>query len=176
MAEPDAAVRIALVVPTLRGGGIPTVLLVIARGLAERGHAVYLVVFNRSGELDGRVPGNVRLVDLDTRKLVAALPKLVAYGVASPQPGSAPLAERDLAHDRLEPPEWRQILGRAPGHEPRAVAVAPEPDRQGLEEPARQAVEEGEREPGEVGAVGHHVEPGGIRGSRVTCRRLLPAR
>ena len=79
MAEPDAAVRIALVVPTLRGGGIPTVLLVIARGLADRGHAVDLVVFNRSGELDGRVPGNVRLVDLDTRKLVAALPKLVAY-------------------------------------------------------------------------------------------------
>ena len=77
-AAADAA-RIALVVPSLAGGGIATVLLVIARGLAERGHAVDLVVFNRSGALAGRVPGNVGLVDLDTRKLVAALPRLVAY-------------------------------------------------------------------------------------------------
>ena len=73
------ATRIALVVPSLAGGGIATVLLVLARGLAERGHAVDLVVFNRSGALTGRVPGTVRLVDLDTRKLVAALPKLVVY-------------------------------------------------------------------------------------------------
>ena len=81
--------------------------------------------------------------------------------MASPQPGSAPLPERDLAHDGLEPAKRRQVLGRAPGHEPRAVAVAPEPDRQRLEEGAREPVEEGEREPGEVGAGGHHVEPGG---------------
>ena len=77
--EDEDATRIALIVPSLAGGGIATVLLVIARGLAERGHGVDLVVFNRSGALAGRVPGNVRLVDLDTRKLVAALPKLVAY-------------------------------------------------------------------------------------------------
>ena len=79
VAESDAAARIALVVPTLAGGGIASVVLVIARGLADRGHAVDLVVFNRSGELDGRVPRDVRLVDLDTRKLAVALPKLVAY-------------------------------------------------------------------------------------------------
>ena len=71
MAEPDGAVRIALVVPTLVGGGIATVLPVLARGLAERGHGIDLVVFNRSGEVTGRVPGTVRLVDLDTRKPVA---------------------------------------------------------------------------------------------------------
>ena len=76
---PDVPARIALLVPTLAGGGISSVVLVIARGLAERGHAVDLVVFNRSGELDGRVPGNVRPVDLGTGKLVLALPKLVAY-------------------------------------------------------------------------------------------------
>ena len=70
MAQPDAPVRIALVVPTLAGGGIATVLPVLARGLAERGHGVDLVVFDRSGALAGRVPGTVRLVDLDTRKLV----------------------------------------------------------------------------------------------------------
>ena len=59
MAQPDAAVRIATVLP------------VLARGQAERGHAVDLVVFDRSGELAGRVPGNVRLVGLDTGKLAA---------------------------------------------------------------------------------------------------------
>ena len=94
MAEPDAAVRIAVVVPTLAGGGIATVLLVIARGLADRGYAVDLVVFNRSGALDGRVPGNVRLVDLGARKLVVALAKLVAYLKRAP-PGLVVAASWD---------------------------------------------------------------------------------
>ena len=86
MAGPDAPVRIALLVPSLAGGGIATVLLVIARGLADRGYAVDLVVFNRSGELDGRVPDDVRLIDLGVRKLPAALPKLVGY-LKSARPG-----------------------------------------------------------------------------------------
>ena len=82
----DAPARIALLVPMLVGGGISSVMLVIARGLADRGHAVDLVVFRRGGDVDGRVPGNVRLVDLGARKLLVALPKLVAY-LKSARPG-----------------------------------------------------------------------------------------
>ena len=78
-AAPDAPARIALLVPSLAGGGIATVMLVIARGLADRGHAVDLVVFRRGGDLDGRVPDDVRLIDLRTAKLAIALPKLVRY-------------------------------------------------------------------------------------------------
>ena len=37
------------------------------------------MVFRRGGDLDGRVPDNVRLIDLRTRKLAIALPKLVGY-------------------------------------------------------------------------------------------------
>ena len=83
--------------------------------------------------------------------------------VPSPRPTSAGLAECSLAHDGLELAQRREVLGGAPGDEPRAVAEPPEPDGQGLQEPAREAVEEGEREPGEVGAVGHHEEAGGAR-------------
>ena len=80
--------------------------------------------------------------------------------LSPPQPRCPSAISRTIASSRRK---RRQILGRAPGDEPRAVAIAPEPDRQGPQEPARQPVEEGEREPGEVGAVGHHVEPGGAR-------------
>ena len=54
---PDAPARIALPVPMPAGGGISSVMPVIARGLADRGHAVDPVVFRRGGDVDGRVPG-----------------------------------------------------------------------------------------------------------------------
>ena len=71
--------RVALLAPSLAGGGISTVLLGIARGLAGRGVAVDLVVFNPTGGRTGPVPGNVRLIDLGARRLVTALWRLVRY-------------------------------------------------------------------------------------------------
>ena len=76
------------------------------------------------------------------------------HGRGSVRPG-----QRGVAHDRLEAAERRQVLGGAPGDEPRAVAVAPELERQGPQEAPGEAFEEGEREPGEVGAGGHEQRP-----------------
>ena len=73
------APRVALLVPSLAGGGISSVLLGIAKGLAERGVAVDLVVFNPTGERARSVPGDVRLIDLGARRLVTALRRLVRY-------------------------------------------------------------------------------------------------
>ena len=85
MARPPAAAsmapapHVALLVPCLSGGGISAARLGIAKGLAERGVAVDLAVFNPTGERARSVPGNVRLVDLGARRLVTALRRLVRY-------------------------------------------------------------------------------------------------
>ena len=63
----------------MSGAPAAPVLPVIARGLADRGDAVDLVVFSRSGELDGRVLGDVRPVELGDRKPVA-LPRRISAG------------------------------------------------------------------------------------------------
>lgn len=71
--------RIALFVPALVFGGITTMMLLLAEGLAQRGLAVDLLVLNRSGERTGDVPAGVRLVDLGVHKLVTVLPALTRY-------------------------------------------------------------------------------------------------
>lgn len=78
-ASDAAVIRVALFVPTLAGGGITTVMLALAGGLARRGMAVDVVVLNRSGERTTWVPAGVRLVDLVTRRLVAAPWALARY-------------------------------------------------------------------------------------------------
>jgi hypothetical protein len=54
---PDAPAGIALPVLMPAGGGTSSVMPLIARGLAERGHAVDPAVFRRGGDGGGRVPG-----------------------------------------------------------------------------------------------------------------------
>ncbi len=56
--------RIALVLPTLGGGGAERVTLTLAEGLAVHGNPVDLVVGQAQGELLDSVPDAVRLVDL----------------------------------------------------------------------------------------------------------------
>ena len=69
--------------------------------------------------------------------------------------------ERRVAHGLLQRPERRQVLGRAPGDETRAVAVAPEFDRQRPDETAGQTVQQLRREPCEPGAAGQGKEARG---------------
>ena len=57
MPAPDAPARIALPVPMSAGGGIPGAMPVIARDLADRGHAADPAVFRRGVVVGGRVPG-----------------------------------------------------------------------------------------------------------------------
>ena len=69
--------------------------------------------------------------------------------------------QRRVPHRLLQGPEWRQVLGRAPGNESGAVAVAPELDRQGPDEAAGQALQQFRREPGKPGTAGQGEEAGG---------------
>ena len=71
--------RIALYLPSLRGGGAERVMVTLANGFAQRGYTVDLVLASAEGPYLEDVAANVRLVDLDTRRVSRSLPRLVRY-------------------------------------------------------------------------------------------------
>ncbi len=71
--------RIAVFLPSLRGGGAEKAVLAIAEGLGERGHQVDLVLVERAGPHVERAAARCRLVDLGARRTLVALPSLVGY-------------------------------------------------------------------------------------------------
>lgn len=71
--------RLAVFLPSLRGGGAERVMLTLARGFAERAWSVDLVLVKVEGAYVADVPDAVRVVDLDARRTIASLPALVRY-------------------------------------------------------------------------------------------------
>ena len=71
--------HVAMYMPSLRGGGAERVMLGLSAGLSGRGISVDLVLVSAEGEYLGQVPEAVRLVDLDSRRTVASLLKLLRY-------------------------------------------------------------------------------------------------
>lgn len=71
--------KIALFVPSLRGGGAERVMVNLARGFAEEGHPVDLVLAKAEGPYLKDVPESVRIVDLDSPRVLQSLPGLVKY-------------------------------------------------------------------------------------------------
>lgn len=76
---PEKRKKIAIVIPTLGGGGAERVALASATDLAKRGHRVDLVLVQAKGELLPLVPTAVRIVDLKAHRLLAALRPLAVY-------------------------------------------------------------------------------------------------
>jgi len=77
-AEPPSA-RVALFIGSMRGGGAERVMLDLASGLARKGLKVDLVLMHAKGEYLHLVPDDVRVIDLDTRKLVSFLADFLRY-------------------------------------------------------------------------------------------------
>ena len=71
--------RIGLFIPSLVGGGAERVMLNLACGLADMGHAVDMVLVRAEGPYLAQIPSNVRVVNLKTRKTGASLPALARY-------------------------------------------------------------------------------------------------
>ncbi|SHE67950.1 Glycosyltransferase involved in cell wall bisynthesis [Desulfofundulus australicus DSM 11792] len=71
--------RLALFLPSLRGGGAERVMVNLARGFAERGLDVDLVLAKAEGPYLSEVPAGVRVVDLGASRVLLALPGLVRY-------------------------------------------------------------------------------------------------
>ena len=71
--------RIAMLMPSLAGGGAEKMFLMVAAGLARRGFAVDLLIERAEGPYVELVPTGVRLLRLDARLSGTTLPKLLRY-------------------------------------------------------------------------------------------------
>ncbi len=71
--------KTAFYIPNLGGGGAQRVMINLARGFAEQGRDVDLVVAKATGPLLDDVPEGVRLIDLGSRGALSSLPRLVKY-------------------------------------------------------------------------------------------------
>lgn len=71
--------RISLFLPSLRGGGAERVMLNLARGFAERGYEVDLVLAKAEGPYLSQVPDNIRVIDLKSPRVLYSLPGLIRY-------------------------------------------------------------------------------------------------
>lgn len=71
--------RLAIYVPSLRGGGAERVMVTVANGFAQRGYGVDLVLARAEGPYLKDVTDNVRLVDLKSSRVLTSLPGLVRY-------------------------------------------------------------------------------------------------
>jgi len=71
--------RVALVVPSLRGGGAERVALTLSSGFLALGIDVDLVLIRAEGPLLSEVPDGVTVVDLEASRTLLALPALAKY-------------------------------------------------------------------------------------------------
>ncbi len=71
--------KIALYLPSLRGGGAERVFAVLAQGFAQRGYQVDMVLARAEGPFLTHVAPPVKVVDLEARRVVLSLPRLVRY-------------------------------------------------------------------------------------------------
>lgn len=70
---------ISLYLPSLRGGGAERVMLNLARGFAENGHVVDLVLAKAEGPYLNEVPKDIRIVDLNASRVLKSFPGLIRY-------------------------------------------------------------------------------------------------
>ena len=71
--------RVALLTTSMRGGGAERAMLTLATAFSERGLDVDLVLVKAEGEYMGMVPDGVRVIDLDSRRTLTAVPKFLRY-------------------------------------------------------------------------------------------------
>lgn len=75
----SGTVALALYLPDLSGGGAERMMVNLARGIAERGVGVEIVLANRVGPFLRDVPPSVPVIDLESKGVMASLPGLVRY-------------------------------------------------------------------------------------------------
>ena len=71
--------RLAIFLPSLRGGGAERVMMNLANGFAGKGLSVDLVLVKAEGAYLKGVPDSLRVVDLDAGRVARSLPALVRY-------------------------------------------------------------------------------------------------
>jgi glycosyltransferase involved in cell wall biosynthesis len=70
---------VAIFLTYLRGGGVERVIINLARGFVEQGLSVDLVLVRKEGDFLSLVPPEVRVVNLEGKRLISSVPALVRY-------------------------------------------------------------------------------------------------
>lgn len=71
--------KLAIFLTYLRGGGVERVIINLARGFVEQGLNVDLVLVREEGSFMSLIPPEVRVVNLEGKRLISSLPALVRY-------------------------------------------------------------------------------------------------
>lgn len=79
MCEDHQSCRIAIYIPSLRGGGAERVMVTLANGFAARGMQVDLVLASAEGPYLRDISQAVHIIDLRSRRVSTSLPGLVHY-------------------------------------------------------------------------------------------------
>jgi len=75
----NANKRIALFLPSMRGGGAERVMNLLSCALAERGYSVDLILVMAEGPYLAQVPQSVRVINLKASRVIKSLPSLIKY-------------------------------------------------------------------------------------------------
>lgn len=100
---------ISILLPDLRGGGAERVAVNLANSLAQRGYAVDMVLLSAKGEFLGSLRPNIRVVDLQAKRLRDAIFPFVRY-LRSAQPSAVLACMWPLTIISL----WGRALSRVP--------------------------------------------------------------
>lgn len=71
--------RIAIFLPSLRGGGVERAMSNLARGFVKQGILVDMLLSKAEGPYLYHLPKEIRIIDLGTKRVLACLPKVVRY-------------------------------------------------------------------------------------------------
>lgn len=71
--------KLAIFLTYLRGGGVERVIINLARGFVEQGLSVDLVLVREEGSFMSLIPPEVRVVNLEGKRLISSLPALIRY-------------------------------------------------------------------------------------------------
>lgn len=71
--------RIAVFAPSMKGGGMERVTLAVAKGIADRGHPVDLLLVSGEGPFMSQIPDNIHVVDFATSRALNTIPGLIRY-------------------------------------------------------------------------------------------------
>lgn len=71
--------RLAFFLPGLYDGGAERIMLNLAKGIADRGYLVDMVLARAEGPFMDQIPSSVRLIDLNVSRVLLSTPALVKY-------------------------------------------------------------------------------------------------
>lgn len=106
----DLTAPVSIFLPALEGGGAERAMLHLARGLADRGYTVHLVLAEAEGAYLDQVPSNIQIVDLQSRTPVLLTKTLALQRYLQEERPAALFSALDIASSAT----WAKRLAGSP--------------------------------------------------------------